>query len=221
VSRAVPTKSTVALCVATCLFGAVVSACDSGINFTIKSKDLPGSSFHTSTPGASVPTTDGTPTTVATAGVAPCTAGNLVAKGGSSNNPNDPGGAIGNVLIADYTNTACELKGIPTIELLKANGELLDVTQGAPISSALPAVVIQPGQATSAELVFTWTNWCPAAPGALTIQIDLANTGGVLDAPLNGERGDYVPTCSRPGAPSVVRVQYAYINAGTAKVSSA
>lgn len=204
-----------------CLFGVFLSACDSGTDFAIKSTDLPGSSFHTSTPGASVPTTAGTPTTVATAGVAPCTAGDLVAKAGSSNNPNDPGSAIGNALIGDYATTACQLKGVPTIELLKANGELLDVTDGPPISPALAAVVIQPSQSTSAELVFTWSNWCSAAPGALTMQIDLANTGGVLDAPLNGSRGAYVPTCSRPGSPSVIRVQYAYINAGPVKVSSA
>lgn len=199
----------------------VCCACDSGYNFAIQQKNLPGSSFHTSTPSSNPPSTASSIPSTTPVSAPACTAGDLVAKGSSSQNPSDPGSAIGLVLIADYSQSACELEGIPTIELLKSNGQLLGVQTGPPLQKALAPVVIEAQQGTSAELVFTWTNWCQTPPTGLTMQIDLANAGGVLDAPLNGPKGTYIPTCSRPGTASVLRVQYAYVDSGTEKISTA
>jgi hypothetical protein len=199
----------------------VSCACDSGYNFAIQQKNLPGSSFHTSTPSSTLASTVPVVPTTTPPNEPACTAGDLVAKGGSSQNPGDPGSAIGQVLIVNDTPSACQVDGIPSIELLKSNGQLLGVESGAPLQKALNAVVIEANKASSAELVFTWTNWCQSAPTDLTMQLDLANAGGILDAPLDGSRGTYIPTCSRPGTPSILRVQYAYVDSGTAQPANA
>jgi hypothetical protein len=142
-----------------------------------------------------------------------CQAHDLAAKGGRRQDSDDVGGAIGDVVFSNTGTTACELRGVPSIRLAKANGMALDVTETKPSTPELPPVVVQPRGKSTAELVFTWTNWCSPSPGALHMQITLANGGGSVTAPLNGRLGDYVPTCGEPTMKSVLKVQYAYVPA--------
>jgi hypothetical protein len=195
--------------------GAFVCGCDTGYKFSTSNGGRgPGSI----SPGGSDATTMPAPT-VASAPL--CNAANLASKGGRRQDPNDAGGAIGDVIITDSASSACELKGNPTVDLLTSRGIALDVEVGAPITTSLPPVVLQARQHSSGELVFTWQNWCKPVPGALEMKIVLANGKGNLLAPLDGRLGTYVPICSRPGSPSILRIQYAYVNAGASKLPNA
>jgi hypothetical protein len=192
--------------------GSALCACDTGYNFSSGSRG-PGS---IGTGGSTAST--GPAATVASAPL--CLATALAAKGGRRQDPNDAGGAIGDVIITNSTASPCELKGDPAIELLTTAGHSLGVETAHPLASALPPVVLAALGHSTGELVFTWQNWCGGAPGALEMHIVLAGGGSFL-APLDGQLGTYVPTCSRPGTPSTLRVQYAYVNAGSAKPSNA
>jgi hypothetical protein len=197
------------------VFGTLVCGCDTGYNFSTPNGGRgPGSIA----PGAG----DATTTPVATVASAPlCNAADLAAKGGQRQDPNDAGGAIGDVIITNTASSACELKGNPAVDLLTTAGHSLRVEVGDPITASLPPVVLQALQHSAGELVFTWENWCNPSPGALEMRIALASGGGNLVAPLDGKLGTYLPTCSRPGSPSTMRIQYAYVKAGASKLSNA
>lgn len=192
----------------------LVSACDTGYNFSTSPSDQHGV-------GALPSPQAGSASTPSTASAPPCKAQELTAKGGSKQNPNDVGGAIGDVIISNSATTACELRGAPTLRLLKRGGSAIGVQNGQSVSPVLPGVIVQPKGKTTAELVFTWQNWCGTAPGALEMQIALGDGRGDLVAPLDGHLGSYVPTCVRPNTPSVLRVQYAYVPAGATKLATA
>jgi hypothetical protein len=190
-----------------------VSACDTGYNFTTP----PGSPRG---PGSidQSPTTAPTPTT----SDAPfCDSQDLVGKGGTRQDPNDGGGAIGEVILSDYGGGACQLSGIPSLRLLDRNGSPIAVQEGSSVSPVLAPVVLQPKGKSGAELLFIWQNWCAPAPGPLELQISLADGEGLLVTPLESNFGSYIPVCGRPGIPSVVRVQFAYIAAGPSKLGTA
>jgi hypothetical protein len=192
-----------------CLTGIVASACDTGYKFS------------TSQPGPGSQTSGSGSTTAAPAVSAPeCLAGNLVARGGRRQDPGDPGGAIGDVMISNSARVACELSGVPSLGLRRVHGSALVVQDAHGESPTLAPVVVQPRGKSSAELVFTWQNGCGTNPGPLAMEIGLKN-GGKLIAPLNGALGSYVPTCDRPDTPSVLRVEYAYVPAGSANPASA
>ena len=191
--------------------GASLSACDTGYKFSTSPSNGAASTQHTS---AASSTTSTTPS-------APCMARDLVAEGGSRQNPNDAGGAIGDVIISNSARAACELHGVPSLQLLQRNGPSLQIESAKSVSPTLPPVVVQPGGKSSAEIVFTWENWCKSPPGALEMKIVLAGGRGILTANISGRLGSYVPTCGRPDTPSVLRVQYAYVSAGNTKLASA
>jgi hypothetical protein len=125
------------------------------------------------------------------------------------------------VIITNSASAPCELKGNPSLELMTSAGHPIGVEVGDPITTSLPPVVLQARKHNAGELVFTWQNWCNAVPGALEMRIALASGGGTVVAPLDGQLGTYVPTCSRPNTPSTLRIQYAYVNAGASKPSNA
>jgi hypothetical protein len=195
------------------LAGSLAAACDTGYKFATPTND--SDSF---TPAGS-PASTSPSTTVASAPL--CSASHLVAEGGRRQNSNNPSAAIGDILISNSGSTPCELSGLPTLKLLTLDRVVLKVNEGKADTKALPPVVIEPKAADSAELVFTWENWCGAAPGQLVMQVTLAGRQGVLLAPLDGQLGAYTPSCSRPVSPSVLSVQYAYVNSGATKLSSA
>lgn len=190
----------------------LVSACDTGYKFSTSPSNQkePGSQVSSANSG-STPTTSDAPL---------CTSRSLLAKGASRKNPNDVGGAVGDVIISDSAATACQLRGAPILHLLRGTGSQLSVRNAGSVSPVVSPVVLQPKGRSTAELVFTWQNWCGTNPGALIVQIDLANGGGLLAAPLDSRAGNYVPACSMPDTPSVLRVQYAYVAAGAAKVTA-
>jgi hypothetical protein len=198
-----------------CLAGLAASACDTGYKFSISQRG-PGSL-------SAVPATDGSGTTSTTAPVvsAPsCLAKDLTAKGGRRQDADDTGNAIGNVMISNFSGGACELRGAPGLELVSRDGTPLHVQDDRGATPELSPVVVAPRGKSTAEMVFTWANWCGPDPGPLDMEIDLTS-GGKLTAPLDGSLGSYVPTCGRPDAPSVIRVEYAYVPAGTADLASA
>jgi hypothetical protein len=197
------------------VLGALVCGCDTGYKFSSPNAGRgPGSI----SPGGG----DATTTPASTVASAPlCNAAVLTAKGGRRQNQNDAGGAIGDVIITNSAAAPCELKGNPSIELMTSAGRSLGVEVGDPITTSLPAVVLQARQHSAGELIFTWQNWCDPAPGAMEMRIVLASGRGDLVAPLDGQLGTYVPTCFRPGTPSILRIQYAYVNAGASKLSNA
>ncbi len=80
--------------------------------------------------------------------------------------------------------------------------------------------MLQPKGQSTAELVFTWQNWCTANPGALEMEIDLAQGNGTFVAPFEARLGDYIPACVMPDKPSTLRVQYAYVAAGANKLQA-
>ncbi len=197
------------------LAGVSASVCDTGYKFSV-SQPGPGSQ----TPA---PATDGSGTTSTTAPVvsAPsCLAKDLTAKGGRRQDSDDAGNAIGNVIFSNSSGAACELRGTPSLELVSRDGTRLHVQDDRAATPALAPVVVAPRGKSTAEMVFTWENWCGPDPGPLDMEIDLTS-GGKLTAPLDGSLGSYVPTCGRPDAPSVIRVQYAYVPAGAANLASA
>jgi hypothetical protein len=191
--------------------GTLLCACDTGYNFSTSPSDqhLPGAG--TSSPLGS-PTTSGAP---------PCTARELSATSASRQNPNDVGGAIGEVIISDLARNSCELRGVPNLHLFERTGSPIQVENSQSVSPVLPPVVVQPKGKSTAELVFTWQNWCGAALGTLEIQVDLGDGGGVVVAPMGAHARNYVPTCTRPDTPSVLRVEYAYEAAGASKSATA
>jgi len=195
------------------IVGTMVSACDPGYNFS--------STGNQRGPGSLSPSSLGSGSTTTTAGSPLCLARDLAAKGSSRQNPNDTGSAIGEVIISNSAQTACELRGAPSLHLLKLTGSPVQVQNATSVSPVLPPVVIQAKGKNEAELVFTWQNWCSTAPGSLKLQVDLANGGGAFVAPIDSPTASYVPACVRPNAPSVLRVQYAYVSAGTTKFSTA
>ncbi len=197
------------------LTGIVASVCDTGYKFATPQPG-PGSQLSAPSTGGS-----GATSTQAPVASAPrCLAKNLVARGGRRQDPDDVGGAIGNVMISTSSRESCELRGVPSLRLLRVDGSPLDVEDARSAAPSLAPVVIEPRGRSTAELVFTWQNWCGTEPGPLTMEIGLSG-GGKLIAPLNGTLGTYVPTCGRPEAPSVLRVEYAYVPAGPANLASA
>ena len=144
----------------------------------------------------------------------------LKAKSGSRQNPNDVGGAVGDVIISNSKTTACQLLGAPVLHLLTVSGSPIAVQDAASVSPKVASVVLQPKGKSTAELVFTWENWCRANPGALEMQIGLAQSEGTLVAPFETRSGTYIPACVTPDKPSVLRVQYAYVAAGASKLQA-
>jgi hypothetical protein len=191
--------------------GVLLCACDTGYKFSTSPSDqhLPGTG---SSSPLNSPTTSAAPS---------CTARELSATSASRQNPNDVGGAIGEVIISDVAKNACELRGVPNLHLFERTGSPIQVENSQSVSPVLPPVVVQPKGKSTAELVFTWQNWCGAALGALEIQIDLGDGGGVVKAPMGTHPRNYVPTCTRPSTPSVLRVEYAYEAAGASKSATA
>jgi hypothetical protein len=204
---------TTAFCLAAVAAGVCLAACDTGYKFSTSGNQAPGSGSPSGTGSTS--------STAQPQTAPPCTARDLVAKGGRRQDANDAGGAIGDVVVSDPTTAACELRGAPSIGLVKVGGAALDVSAVSAPGPALPAVVVEPRMKSAAELVFTWQNWCGPSPGTLEMRISLPDGQGTFTAPLNGELGTYVPTCGRPGTPSVLRVEYAWVNAGGSKLASA
>jgi hypothetical protein len=205
-------SKTAAVCLVALAAGVCLAACDTGYKFSTSGSSAPASG--NGSPGA-------TSSTAPAQTAAPCTARDLVAKGGRRQDTNDAGGAIGDVVVSDPTTAPCELRGAPTIGLLKIDGAALNVSAASAVGPTLPPVVVEPRLKNAAELVFTWENWCGPAPGTLEMRISLPDGHGTFTAPLNGELGTYVPTCGRPGTPSVLRVEYAWVNAGGSKLASA
>jgi hypothetical protein len=192
--------------------GTLLSACDTGFKFSTSPsiQKGPGSQISSANSGSTSTTSD-----------APlCLSRDLVAKGGSRKNPNDVGGAVGDVIISNSAPTTCQLRGAPNLHLLRKAGSPMAVQGARSVSPVVAPVVLQPKGRSAAELVFTWQNWCGTNPGALAMQIDLAYGGGMLVAPLDSAVGNYVPTCVMPDKPSVLRVQYAYVSAGQGKVTA-
>jgi len=198
-----------------CLAGVAASACDTGYKFST-SQPGPGSQ----TPATTADGSGKTRTSVPVAKAPSCLARNLMARGGRRQNPDDAGGAIGDVMISNSSGAACELRGAPGLELLSSRGTPLHVQDDRGGAPALAPVIVAARGKSTAEVVFTWDNWCGPEPGPLDMELDLS-TGGRLVAPLDGTLGSYVPTCGRPDAPSVIRVEYAYVPAGTANLASA
>jgi hypothetical protein len=197
-----PARSVVALL----LIAIIASACDTGFKFSTSPSDQKG-------PASTVPS--GSSGSTSTTSDAPmCVSADLQAKSSTKQNPNDVGGAIGDVIIYNSKTTPCQIRGAPTLHLLGATGSPLTVQDAASVSPAAAPVVLQPRGKSTAELVFTWQNWCRADPGALEMQIGLAEKKGTLIAPFKTRRGTYIPACVTPDKPSELRVQYAYVAAG-------
>ena len=194
------------------LVALIASACDTGFKFSTSPSDQKGSAptVPSSSSGSTSTTSD-----------APmCASADLQAKSGSRQNPNGVGGAVGDVIIFNSKTTACQLRGAPVLDLLTASGSPVSVQDAASVSPAVAPVVLQPKGKSTAELVFTWENWCRANPGPLEMQIGLADSGGTLVAPFEARLGTYVPACVTPDKPSVLRVQYAYEAAGASKLKA-
>jgi hypothetical protein len=211
-----PKLRVVAAGLAVLLAGLSIAACDTGYKF--------GSAPGGRGPGSLGPdpssASGATPSSVL-ASAPPCTAGDLIAKGGRRQDPDDAGDAIGNLIMSDSSANPCELRGVPVVDLLTSAGRPLGVEVAAPVTQNLPPVVLQSRARNSGEVVFTWQNWCASPPGALEMRLGLAAKGGTLLVPLDGQLGSYVPICSNPKKPSTLRIQYAYVNAGTTKISNA
>ena len=174
------------------LAGLAASACDTGYNFA-NSPPNPHSPLID-------PDTDGSGTTGTTAASDPiCRAAELVASGGRRQDPYSGESAIGEVTISNSATFACELRGIPGLRLLKTDGSLIDVQDVQSVAPVEAPVVLGPRGKSTAQLVFTWQNWCGAPPGALVLQMMLSAGGGSLTAPVNGKPGRFVPTCAASG----------------------
>ncbi len=199
-----------------CLAGVSASACDTGYKFATSQPNPDAKNLEPGTQGSGATTT-----TAPVATAPPCRAKDLVARGGRRQDPSGAGGAVGDVMISSSAAVACELKGIPSLQIVRTNGSLLKIQNAKANTPALAPVVVEPKGKSTAELVFTWQNWCEPSPGTLLMLVGLSSGGGTLTAPLNGKLGSYVPTCGRPDAPSVLRVEYAYVPAGTANLASA
>jgi hypothetical protein len=74
-----------------------------------------------------------------------------------------------------------------------------------PSTKPLAAVTLRPD--ASARLTLSWTNWCDAKPGSLTIALATARKGATASGPFDGPPDfDFVPGCSARGQPSTVQV---------------
>src|ERR1700733_14057107 len=114
-------SKTAAVCLLALAAGVCLAACDTGYKFSTSGNQAPGSGGAASGNGA-------TSSTARAPTAAPCTARDLIAKGGRRQDANDAGGAVGDVVVSDPTTAACELRGAPSIGLVKVGGAALDVS---------------------------------------------------------------------------------------------
>jgi uncharacterized protein DUF4232 len=120
-------------------------------------------------------------------------------------------GAHGDV---EFTNTgasACVLRGVPRVTIIRTDGRTLHVTERPQQPGpSLRQVTLAPGRRDAAELVIYWFNWCGRPPGPLSVRVRLPG-GGVVTGPFDGPPDyDYVPICLSRGQPSTISVLQAY-----------
>jgi photosystem II stability/assembly factor-like uncharacterized protein len=139
--------------------------------------------------GSSAPTT-----------LAPCSAASLAIAGSRQGEVSTVN--VG-VAITNTGSTACTLGGLPkTVEILRASGVPLALTDDAPLGSSATQVVLGPGVQDAAELTFYWVNWCQAPPGELQVRVDFDGRGAVT-GPL---AGPLLPICLDPAQASSIQV---------------
>jgi hypothetical protein len=131
---------------------------------------------------------DGTtspPSPSPSATIASCAAGQLRA---AAQLEGAMGSREGVALVSNDSNTACTLRGHPTVVLLNADGaEEPDVTyqdtapgwrvDGEPRPAGWPVVTLRPGGVASFRV--RWTNWCPDGRDAPLWTIDMGPDGRV------------------------------------------
>jgi hypothetical protein len=104
------------------------------------------------------------------------------------------------------TNTgaeACTLPGVPTrVELLTSTRALslgLEPTLGRPAAR----ILVRPGVAGDANLIFYWMNWCGQPPGPLRVSVTF-DPGS--DPVIGDLGGPLLPRCDAPGQPSSIQI---------------
>jgi hypothetical protein len=158
-----------------------------------KASSPPSAASQRSTASANTPSPAGTATS-------PCLAPSLRVQGGRQG-----GGQIahGDVEITNRAATACTLNPPQSIALLSAHRTALDVTLTPTLT--LQPVTIPAGK--TARLALSWSNWCHANPGPLTISIAPAGRGGTTDGPFNGPPDyNYLPPCLTRNQPSTIQL---------------
>jgi hypothetical protein len=142
-------------------------------------------------------------------GVAKCTAGQLRAVGTFEG---AAGSRIGAVVLTNFSDTTCTLRGRPVITLLKSARQ--PITSGVtflrsdaawqvedrPQPAGWPTVKLHPGAAASVRI--RWDNWCPQGRAAPLWHVGIPGSGTVN---VNGFDGD-APPCNGPTMPSHVEV---------------
>jgi hypothetical protein len=107
----------------------------------------------------------------------------------------------------DITNAGtlpCTLPQLPTaVQLLRADGTVLDVASVLPTATVGPPVLVQPKVDSAAILTVYWMSWCQPAPGPLTVEVVLPAGAGVVLGPL---AGSLLPRCDTPGGASTLQV---------------
>jgi hypothetical protein len=117
------------------------------------------------------------------------------------------GVAEGTVVLTNQTTSECVLTGLPTVILLSAEGQLLDVKENAATNPVTFSVLLEPG--LSAYLIVYWTNWCAPLPGPLQVEVVLPQGKGVVVGDFNIPA--FVPACIRDSQPSTLEVAHAYL----------
>jgi hypothetical protein len=161
----------------------------------------------------------GTPTPTATgaqqtqssgsSGVSKCTAGRLRATGTFEG---AAGSREGAVVLTNFSDSTCTLRGRPTITLLRSPGH--PITSGARFLQTVaawqsddttepagwPTVTLHPGDAASVRI--RWGNWCPQGRAAPLWRVGIPGSGAVN---VNGFDSD-PPLCNGQSQPSTIEV---------------
>ncbi|HVB64628.1 MAG TPA: DUF4232 domain-containing protein [Nitrolancea sp.] len=117
------------------------------------------------------------------------------------------GSMAGSIIFTYSGSGTCILAGIPEIQIVDANGQVLKTSQIATsLGTSLKPLILESGQ--QAALPFTWSNWCPAGTldtsaatpeaAGLLFQVRLSKTSGVITAPVletDGTPITSVPRC--------------------------
>jgi hypothetical protein len=149
---------------------------------------------------------------------APCTANSLMASSVEVSSTN--GVLSGNIYITGRrAMPACTLQGIPAVEILDANGNLLPVTQvSAPMQTEMaePVFLGSPDRPYPAVVSIVWSSFCqaPTPPGPYSLRITLPDgdspplTPPLITADTQGYPAQItsLPRCDASTAPSTLMV---------------
>jgi hypothetical protein len=146
-----------------------------------------------------LPATPSTPTATG-ADLPPCPGEDLVIHAGRDG---ETGVVHVGVGITNNGTEACTLPGVPSQVELLASTKALPLRLEPALGDPAGRILVRPGVADDANLIFYWMNWCGQPPGPLRVSITFDPGSGQVIGDLEGP---LLPRCDAPGQPSSIQI---------------